>query len=301
MTFTVTYRGADGAMRDEFMEAAGLRPCGRAGYCAPFRRPERFGKSASFGETLRNVAVERRVAAKFVADAGLRIEDKHRDLDSVADDFHHRCDIGIAGNKRKAVRTMLVCIAEHVGGNVHIRHLFRNPKDLYTAISSPVATGTAWLAGGQEQFQLFTVSPFNYLHERLMGQGVKVLVLPFRMPMVFRFVDDARCEILDCDNLMILTMKLAGKCQKVKPFVGSPSKLAVVEIGAIYVNDCLFHTRSSKVQEPDLRPAPRRLPESWRVKVNLLSGSARIVANRGCGCNRDNEKIFNGEFFRRAA
>ena len=294
-----TYQGAEASAEREM--AQWLRPCGGAGYRAPFCCLERFRKAASFGESLRNVAVECRVAAEFVADAGLRVEDKHWNLDSVTDNLHYRCDIGITGNKRKAVRAMLVCIAEHVGGNVHIRHLFRNPKDLDAAVNSPVAAGTAWFAGWQEQFQLLAVSPFDYLHEWLMGQGVKILVLPFRMTMVCCFVDDARCEILDCDNLMILAMKFAGKCQKVKPFVGSPSKLPVIEIGAIYVNDRLFHARSLKVQEPDFRPAPRRLPESWRVKMNLSRGSSRIVANRHFGCNRANEEFFNGELFRRAA
>ena len=295
MTFTVTYRGADGALREERLKAAEwLRPCGRAGYRAPLFRLERFRKAASFGESLLNVAVERRVSAKFIADAGLRVEDENRDLNSIADNLYYRCDIGIARNKRKAVRTMFVGIAEHVGGDVHIRHLFRNPKDLYAAINSPVSAGATWFAGGQEQFQLFAVSSFDHLHERLMSKGIKVFVLPFRMMMICCFVDDARCETLDCDNFMILPMKFSGKRQKVKPLVGSPSKLPVIEIGAIYVNDSLFHTHSPKVQEPDLRPAPRRLPESWRVKKNLFRGSARIVPNRGCGCNEAREEFFSG-------
>ena len=81
-----TYQGAEASAEREM--AQWLRPCGGAGYRAPFCRLERFRKAASFGESLRNVAVERRVAAEFIADAGLRVEDKHWNLDSVTDNLH---------------------------------------------------------------------------------------------------------------------------------------------------------------------------------------------------------------------
>jgi len=63
---------------------------------------------------------------------------------------------------------------------------------------------------------------------------------------------------------------------QVKPLVRSATELSVVEIAGVNVDYGVFHSQLLKVQEPGLRPAPRRLPESRRVKRPVIGGVGKF-------------------------
>ena len=306
MTFTVTYREKNGAKAEVEIEAANragrskparridqqralcrlLRhPCRRAAYRAPIYGCERIGKTASCGETWRDVAVECRVAAEFVADALLRVEHKNGNSDVVANGFHDGCQIGIARDEDKAVGTSFVCVAKHRVRDVHVRHLLRDAKHLDATIGASLVAGSAGLTDRGKKFGLFAIAAFDDLDERPVGKCVEILPLPLGMALVGGFVDYARREVLDGNDRVVWIEQLGGECLKVKPFVGGASELSVVEVACVDVDDRVFHSLLLKVQEPGLRPALRRLPESRRVKRPVIGGvrkySKSLVAAQG--------------------
>ena len=308
MTFTVTYRGVDGAVRTEADEAAGrgecvsldwLRPCGRAGYRAPFRRLERFGKAASLCESLRNVAIECRVAAKFVADAGLRIEDNHGVPSRISHDTERWREVGIPRNENECICFILVSILQKFGRDVDICQLLRDLRPTYESRMADESTSLARTFRRFKSFHAHSIVALKYLHAPA-GQGIKIFVLPLCSMMTIGFINHARCEILNLIDAVFWQKKLLGECLKIKPFVCGMSKQSIVEVASIDIYDCSLNCHK-KMLGPWRTKAPRRLPESWRVKTNLLKGSAHIVANRGCGCNGGDARFFSVQFFRRAA
>ena len=130
MTFTVTYRAKDGASR----VLRRRKPCRRTAYRAPVCGRERIWETASLGKTRRNVAVECRVAAEFVADAFLGVEHKDGNPDVVANGFHDGREISVAGDEDKAVGASFVCVAQHRVGDVHVRHLLGDAKHLDASV-----------------------------------------------------------------------------------------------------------------------------------------------------------------------
>ena len=245
--------------------------------CLAFVCLERIGKSATLRKTLRNVAIECRIAPKFVADALLRIEDKDRGVDAIAYGFHYWRKIGIAGNEDEAVGASLVCVAEHCGGNVHIRQLFRYAKHLNSPIVALRLAGATWFASWNEEFALFPIIPFDNFNAWSVGKSINVFGLPLGTKVVRGLVDYARSEVSYGGNFVVWVEKLGGERLKVEPLVCRATKLPVVKIASVYVNDRIFHSPSLKVQEPDLRPAPRRLPESRRVKNPVIGGTGNYT------------------------
>ena len=249
------------------------RPFCRATDCLSFVCRERIGKTATLRKVLRNVAVERSIASKFVADALLRIEDKDGDVDAIAYGFHYRRKIGIAGDEDEAVGASLVCVAEHSGGNVHVRQLLCYAKHLDAPIVTLRFAGETWFAGGNEEFALLPIISFYYFNVWTAGKGIKVFGLPLGTAVVWGFIDYARSEVSYGGNCVVGVEKLGGERLKVEPLVCRATKLPVVKIASVYVNNRVFHLPSLKVQEPDLRPALRRLPEGWRVKNPVIGGT----------------------------
>ena len=300
MTFTVTYRGADGAVREERVEVAGrLRPCGRAGYRAPFCRLERSGKAASLGETFRNVAVECRVAAEFVADAGLRVEDNYGMPRRISNNTERWREVGIPRNENECICFILVSILQEFGRDVDICQLFR---DLCPTYESRMTDESTSLARMFRRFKPFHAHPIVALEHpnAPTGQGIKIFVLALRSMMTIGLINHPRCEILDLIDAVFGQKKLLGECLKIKPFACGMSKQSIVEVASIDIYDCSLNCHKKMLGSWRTK-TPRRLPESRRVKTNLLKGSLRIISNRGCGCNVVNAKFFSGKFFRRTA
>lgn len=276
MTFTVTYR-ADGRSSRVLRRR---KPCRRAADRAPICGRERIGESASLGKTRRNVAVECRVAAEFVADAFLGVEHKDGNPDVVANGFHDGCEISVAGDEDKAVGASFVCVAQHRVGDVHVRHLLSDAKHLDASVGPSFIAGSAGFADGGEEFGLFSIAAFDNFDERSVCKRDEVLSLPLCMALVNRFVDYARREVLDGDEGMIGIEKLRREFFKVKPLIRSAAELSVVEIAGVNVDYRVFHSQLLKVQEPGLRPAPRRLPESRRVKRPVIGGGEECIKIR---------------------
>lgn len=251
-------------------------PCRWVTYRAPVCGHKRIGKSASCGETRWDVAVERRVAAEFVADALLRVEHKNGNPDVVANSFHDGRKIGIARDEDKAVGASFVCVAKHCVRDVHIRHLLRDAKHLYATIGASLVAGSAGFADRGKKFGLFAVAAFDDLDERPIGKCVEILTLPLGMALVGGFVDYARREVFDGDYGVVWIEQLGGE----RLNVGYASELSVVEVAGIDVDDRVFHSLLLKVQEPGLRPALRRLPESRRVKRPVIGGGWKHSKSR---------------------
>ena len=277
MTFTVTSR-------------AKPHPSGRLGRWHPCRRAldgsavcchERIGQTAACGKALRDVAVKGCVAAKFVADARLRVKDEDRNPYMVADCLHYRCEIGVARDENKAVGASFVSVAQHCISDVHVRHFFRDAKHLDSAVGPSFAAGRAGFTNRGEEFGLFAIAAFDDFDERAIGKRFEILLLSLGVVLARGFVDYARREVLDGDDDMVWFEELGGESLKVKPLVGRSAKLSVVEVAGVDVDDCAFHFFLLKVQEPGLRPAPRRLPESRRVKRPVIGGSWKFTKDSG--------------------
>lgn len=202
---------------------------------------ERIGQTAACGKALRDVAVKGCVAAKFVADARLRVEDKDWNPYMVADGLHYRCEIGVAGDENKAVGASFVSVAQHCISDVHVCHLFRDTKYLDAAIGPSFAAGRARLADRREKLGLFAVAAFDDFDERAIGKRFEILFLPLGVVLVRGFVDYARREVLDGDDNMVWFEKFGGEGLKIKPFVVGTAKLSIVEVTGIDVDDCVFH------------------------------------------------------------
>ena len=222
------------------------KPCRRASYRAAICGRERIGKAASIGEAWRNVAVERSVTAKFVADASLRIEDKNGNYDVVANSPHYRCEIGISRDEDMAVGASFIRITEHSVCNVHIRHLLRDAKYLYATIVPSPITGSTWFIDRREEFGLFAVTALNDFNEWAICKRIEILPLSLGMALVMGFVDYTRREVLDGNDGMVGIEKFGGKHFKVKPFVGGTTELSIVEVAGIDVDDRVFHVFPQK-------------------------------------------------------
>jgi len=135
-------------------------------------------------------------------------------------------------------------------------------------------------------------TPLDNFYSRAVGKRVEILALPLGVELVGGSVDYARCEILDGGDGMVLIEQFGGERFKVEPLVCRTTKLSVIEIAAVDVNDCVFHSPLLKVQEPDLRPALRRLPESRRVKRPVIGGT-RNYSKIQCVAQRGIPRIFD--------
>ena len=250
------------------------RPFCRASDCLAFIGLEQVGETASVCKAPWNVAVKRSIAPKLVADALLRIEDKNWHADAIAYGLHDWRKVGVAGDEDEAVGAPLVCVSEHCRGDVHVRHLLRYAKHFDASVFASLVAGSTWFACGGKKFALFTIMPFDDFHEWTAGESVEILVLSLGASMLWGFVDYARSKIPDGDNCMVRIKEFGGERLKIEPLVGSASKLPVIKIAPVYVNDRAFHSPPLKVQGPGTRPALRRLPESRRVKNPVIGGSA---------------------------
>ena len=202
---------------------------------------ERIGQTAACGKALRDVTVKGCVAAKFVADAHLRVEDKDRNPYMVTDGLHYGCEIGVARDENKAVGASFVSIAQHCISDVYICHLFRDTKHLDATVAPSFAAGRTGFTDRGEKFGLFAIAAFDDFDERTIGKRFEILFLPLGVVLVRGFVDYARREVLDGDDNMVWFEKFGGEGLKIKPFVVGTAKLSIVEVTGIDVDDCVFH------------------------------------------------------------
>ena len=86
-------------------------------------------------------------------------------------------------------------------------------------------------------------------------------------------VDYARRKVLDGGNYVVLAEKFFRELFKVKPLVDTATELSIVEMASVDVDYYCFHSQPLKVQGPESLPAPRRLPESRRVKRPVIGGT----------------------------
>ena len=288
-TFTVTYRAKDGALREERVEAASRaehtsrclrrrKPCRRTADCTAINGHERVGQTASFGKTRRNVAVERRVAAEFVADMGLRIEYDYG--------FHCRIpyyaegwrEVGIARNEHKCVSSVFVGVFQHFGCKIDVCQLFRYP----CASDEPLALDErAGLAGVLRSFKAFyahSVVSLNYRYA-LARQCVNVFILSIRPVVVASGVYHPRSEIFDRLDLVFGNEEFLGECAEIKPLVRSMTEQPVVQVTPVNIHDCPLVCHKKVLGSWRTR-TPRRLPESRRVKRPVIGGVGKCIKIR---------------------
>ena len=248
--------------------------------CTAIARFKRIRESASITKARRNVLVERRISPKLVADASLGVEDKNRNLDVIADSLHYGGEIGVARNENKRFGVSFIRIAKHCICDVHIRHLLHDTAHLYASIVPFSVAGYAGFADGGEEFGLFAIAAFDDFDTRASGKCVEILPLPLGMALVGGLVDYARRKVLDGGNYVVWTEKFLSELFKVKPLVVTATELSIVEIASVDVDYCCFHSQLLKVQGPESLPAPRRLPESRRVKRPVIGGDVNYIKSR---------------------
>ena len=279
--YSYAYKTSDGGRLAASRAGRSARhPCRRAVDGTAIARPKRIRKSASITKARWNVLVERRISPKFVADASLRVEDKNRNLYVIADSLHYRSEIGVARNEDKRFCASFIRIAKYCICDVNIRHLLHDAAHLYASIVPFSVAGHAGFTDGGEEFGLFAVATFDDFDARAIGKCVEILPLPLGMTLVGGLVDYARRKVLDGGNYMVLAEKFFRELFKVKPLVDTATELSIVEIASVDVDYCCFHSQPLKVQGPESLPAPRRLPESRRVKRPVIGGSAHYTKSR---------------------
>ena len=270
MTFTVTYR-ADGRSSRVLRRR---KPCRRAAYRAPVRRRERIGQSASPGEARRDVAVERRVAAEFVADTGLWVEydyGLYRRIPYYAEGWR---EVGIARDEYECIGPVFVGVFHHFRCQIDVCQLFGYP----CASDEPLALDErAGLAGVLRSFKTFYAPPVVSLNHKhaLARQGINVFVLSIRSVVIASGVNHSRCEVFDRLDLVFGNEEFLGECAEIKPLVRSMTELPVVQVTSVNIHNCPL-VRHKKVLGSWRTRTPRRLPESRRVKRPVIGGIGKF-------------------------
>ena len=274
MKYRYAYKTSDGVRLAASRTArSAWRPCRRTADCTAIARFKRVREPTSVTKAHRNVLVERRISPKFVADAPLRVKDKDRNLDVIADGLHYGSEISVARNKNERFGASFIRIAKHSICDVYIRHLLRDTAYLYAPIIALSVARYAGFADGGEEFGLFAVATFDDFDARAVGKCVEILPLPLGTTLIDGLVDYARCKVFDGVDDVIWTEKFFRELFKVKPLVDTATELSVIEVASVNVDYCFFHSQTLKVQGPESLPAPRRLPESRRVKRPVIGGT----------------------------
>ena len=238
----------------------------------------------------RQLALRRKVAGdvrvvgsrslKMVGHGFAWIEYKHRFPKFAAERLNCPCLIGIACYQNKAVGIRAHGIDECCDSKVYVRTLLFK---LYNMRHSRVGffADLAFLADMGKPRLLFAVKSFDDFYSAKGNESLEIYFLPFLGCDVMWICADTSREVLYGEDFMFFLEHCVGKCAKVEPFTAlRSSQQAIVEIVAVYVNNCLFHF-SHKMQGAStfrLKP-PRRIGRASRVEYNPLTGSVGIIPN----------------------
>ena len=290
-----------------------LRPCGRAGYCAPFRRLERLRKSASFGEALRNVAVEDvnvemwKYGKVKVWKSGNARYSTLSCSSTIASGGNNACGedsrqfFRLVNESRHPMPYNISAFHDDLEPNPRFGKFLHGDFHLVDEILSRfrfrrfgIVCGNT--RGGSEQLvgKVAATNPLCRQDTTYLNASCGELHDP-----VFKFGFHASSPFSYYHN-SIFSQFHNFTLRKIKPFTSSTPQQPIVEVASIDIYDCSFDSHKKMLGSWRTK-TPRRLPESWRVKKNLFRGSVRIIANRGCECNGGNAEFFSPEFFRRAA
>ena len=238
------------------------------------------GKLALRRKVAGNVRVVGSRSLKMVGHGFAWIEYKHRFPKFAAECENRSCLIGIACYQNKAVGIRAHGIDECYDSKVYVRTLLFKLYDMshpgmgfFTNFAFPIDMGKPGL--------LLAVKPFDDFHSAKGRECLEIYLLAFLGGYVMRICADTSREILYGEDFMFFLEHCVGKCAKVEPFTAlRSSQQAIVEIVAVYVNNCLFHF-SHKMQGAStfrLKP-PRRIGRASRVEYNPLTGSVGIIPN----------------------
>ena len=246
------------------------RPFRWATDCLSFVCRERIGKTATLRKSLRNVAVERSIAPKFVADALLWIEDNDGMSSRIPYYAECRSEIGVPGDEYKRVRPVLISVLQQLCCHVDVCQFFGCPYAANISWMSNETAGFAWALYGLKSLNSNSIVAFKHLYS-LGRKSIKISGLSFGSVAAVCLVYHARCEILDRVNSILGQKKLLCKGFDIEPFIWSPAKHPIVQVASVDIDyrSLQFHIKMLGLRRTE---APRRLPESRRVKNPVIGG-----------------------------
>ena len=260
---------------------AQLRPRRRAVDRAAMRS-NRYdvGKLALCREIAWNVRVVGSRSLKMVGHGFAWIEYKHRFPKFAAERLNRPSLIGIAGYQNKAFGIGAHGIDKGGNSKVYVRTFLLKLNDMRHSGNGFFASFALFVDMGKPCLFL-AVKSFDDFHSAKGRECLEIYFLAFFGGYVMRICADTSREILYGEDFMFFLEHCVGKCAKVEPFTAlRSSQQAIVEIVAVYVNNCLFHF-SHKMQGAStfrLKP-PRRIGRASRVEYNPLTGSVGIIPN----------------------
>ena len=170
--------------------------------CATFRSLKDIRQPAVGHHCWINVSIERGILPQIVADAFLRIEDKHWQTDAVSNRLHNRREVRISRYDDERICLVFISVHQDSNGYINIRQFLGNPKDADSPVRQTIVTREARLGNRLRFLLLFAIPTFDNLYSRSIAQCIKVLVLTRRLVVVRRLVDHTRCKVDDTDNFM---------------------------------------------------------------------------------------------------
>ena len=239
-----------------------------------------FGQLALRREIAGNVRVVGSRSLKMVGHGFAWIEYKHRFPKFAAERLNRPCLIGISGYQYKAFGIGVHGIDKGGNGKVYVRTFLLKLNDMCHSGNGFFASFALFVDMGKPCLFL-AVKSFDDFHSAKGRECLEIYFLAFFGGYVMRICADTSREILYGEDFMFFLEHCVGKCAKVEPFTAlRSSQQAIVEIVAVYVNNCLFHF-SHKMQGAStfrLKP-PRRIGRASRVEYNPLTGSVGIIPN----------------------
>ena len=266
-----------------------LFPRRRAVYRAAIRQRDVVGKLAATWRVVWYVPVQGGKLLQLIASPAMRIVNGDRLFQLVANRRNWPCKVGVSAHESKGIHIAVKHrVEDHFGSDVDIRPLFFESDDGRHTVC--LVAGNARLLVERHFDFVFCVESFYYLYARQGGKSLKVVMLPKEFVRVMGICLYPRREILDRYNLDVTGDDCVGELFKVKPLVWSAFQHSVVQVEPVYV-EIHFHSDHINAKAGLPRPcAASAVP--WRVDMNLLRGSARIVPNpavRNKGANLKNQ------------
>ena len=268
----------------------------RCGWLFPRRRAVYRAAMRPDGNHFGQLALRRKVAGDVPALCGVeaevcralaRIENDCPPLEFVAHEVERRNEIRIAGDYDKGIGGVCVGVAEKRGGEIYVRPLL---FDLYHMDKAVFGCRT-FLTSGIDRWNpclVLVVVALDDIHAAVRNEGLKVDVLAFNRRGVVRICLGTGREVLDGRKFVVFVKVGMGEhgsdeCGDVKPFAsGESAQQSVVEIAAIDVGYRFHSFPIKKIGPQTLRPKTLfRVGRTLRLDMNLLTGSAHIVPNRG--------------------
>ena len=252
-------------------------PCRRAVDRASIGQGDFVWQLATARHILRYIPVQGRKLLQLVASPAMRIVNGDRLLQFIANGRDWPCKVRVAAHQCKGVHIVVKHrIEDHFSCDVDIRPLFFKSDDGCHAVR--LVAGNAWLLVERHLDLVLCVEALYDLYTRQGGKHLKVVVLPKELIGIMGECFNPCGEVFDCDNFDVAGDDCVGELFEVKPLVWSTFQHSVVQVEPVYV-EIYFHGahRNAKAGLP--RPCAA-LAVPWRVDMNLLRGSARIVSNR---------------------